>query len=120
MGEGVEWPPALPSFHRASSLNQVLLKGGASTAWFVLCLMVGLGPVQLRRMGTTLSPAPWAGRMGPRERLQGHAGVLLAVSYSYKRIRALVPIGSHARRDLGICCGSKKVVAVDPSVATFS
>lgn len=58
-------------------------------------------------MGTTPSPAPGSEVMGPRERFPGTCRFLLAVSYSYKRMRALVPIAPHARTDLGICCGSK-------------
>lgn len=106
MGEGVEWPPALPS-HRASSLNQVLLES-RYPQWLGLFQPHGrTRSSAARRMGTTPSPAPWSEVMGPWERLPGTRRILLAVSYSYKRIRALVPIAPHARRDLGIRCGSK-------------
>lgn len=74
-------------------------------AWFVSASWQDSSAA--RRMGTTPSPAPWSAVTGPRERLLGTHRILLAVSYSYKRIRALVPIAPHARRDLGILCGSK-------------
>ena len=89
-------PWLLPS-HGASSLNQVLLES-RSPQWLGLFQPHGRTPLQL---GGGAQP------LGPRERLLGTHRILLAVSYSYKRIRALVPIAPHARRDLGILCGSK-------------
>lgn len=106
MGEGVEWPPALPS-HRASSLNQVLLESRCPQRLGLFQPHGRTRSSAAQRMGTTPSPAPGSEVMGPRERFPGTCRFLLAVSYSYKRMRALVPIAPHARTDLGICCGSK-------------